>query len=302
MSENKHYIWGFAITVASAILLGFYPSIARVLYIDGIDFVAMILVVTAVRFLVMLVSGIIAFRKKHGSESLEIKSVMSVGISTFVSSCSIFVGLQYLEAPVMMIVFFSYPIFLTLFNQYIKKEHVPSFIWLTLVLVFIGLCFVVLGGVSLGKVNYIGLLWAGIAVVASVFRGYLLGVRVHVNKDDPSIFGAQFTFISLLCCLVLYAVKGATFPSDFENWSLLILAGLVLGIGGTLGIVWGTRFLGAVRFNLLLNVEPVAGTVIAALFINEVLSPTQYMGVAIVVSCIVFYQWAELKQRSGNKT
>ncbi len=73
-------------------------------------------------------------------------------------------------------------------------------------------------------------------------------------------------------------------------WPYLLLGGVVgAGIPTTLFIV-GVRRIGGVRASILAMLEPVTGTILAALVLGETLRPVQVVGGLLVIAAGILLQ------------
>lgn len=56
---------------------------------------------------------------------------------------------------------------------------------------------------------------------------------------------------------------------------------------GSFGMFSGIKKIGSFHYSLITKAEPLFVALLAALFFREILKPTQYLGIVLVVACLV---------------
>jgi len=109
-----------------------------------------------------------------------------------------------------------------------------------------------------------------------------------VQSDHFAVVGARVFSMSSLFMLALPLLSRPIPPSSlFGYFSLLLCSGSL--IAGTFGMFYGIALVGAFRFSLLVKVEPIVTAIVAYLMLGEVLSPTQCLGMVLVLGSLVAY-------------
>jgi drug/metabolite transporter (DMT)-like permease len=88
---------------------------------------------------------------------------------------------------------------------------------------------------------------------------------------------------STVTIAVFAVVRGNDFAISATAWHAAILQGLALTPIGMGGALYAVRSLGSVPLSLLGALEPAVGITLAALVLHEWLTPTQWVGVVVIV-------------------
>ena len=104
----------------------------------------------------------------------------------------------------------------------------------------------------------------------------------------------QITWYSMISSTVLFAAA-ALFtlnwqpPATMSGWVALVVlsAAVTAGIAGVFG---STMRIGPFRTALFMNLEPLLATVGSALFLDEMITPLQALGGAVMIAALVMFQ------------
>ena len=81
------------------------------------------------------------------------------------------------------------------------------------------------------------------------------------------------------------------FPLDHAGvWPIILLSGVLSGAGAAFLFTMGIRLIGRVRAGVLGLIEPIVGTVAAAILLSQVLTPIQLLGGGLVLGAAVLIQ------------
>lgn len=287
---------GLIVTIASAVIFGFYPPATRAVYADGGNAVFIVLLTTFARafslLLFCIAKGLPVLRTWP-----DIRTGMVNGIFQTLSIIGILGGMAFLPGPLVIIILFSYT--LMLYGYIVCKKEEP-FNKATLLLVFMALV-----GLALSlnvQNNFKGLRWEGVALafiaaLATATRVYAFGRLSH--SKAPTVIGAEtFLFVLLFSCSLLF-FNAPLLPTTINGAIWAGVAALSLSLG-SFGTFYGIALLGAFKFSFFVKLEPIFGALFCALFINETLSYGQYIGMAIVVGSLISYQYLQQRSAAGK--
>lgn len=291
------------LTLCSAVLFGFYPAAARAAYADGANATFMMIFTTAART-VALLAMTARTKDKIFNATGSLKPAMTGGLLQALSSTCIFSALVLLQAPIVLLIYFSHTLLLMLY-LILRKEMKPTVsVAVTTVLALVGLSFVLDVWSTQGWED-LSLIGIGLSVAAAVVGMLRLQTYGEQAKTRPAVtIGAEaFIFATLFICLnMLYALP--TFPVSTTGWLWSIAGSLSIAIGGVTMFMAIAR-LGAFQFSLFLKLEPVFTTFFAAVLIHEYLQPHQYAGITLVVGSLLAYQYLEqrtkIRKMIGNQ-
>ena len=212
-----------------------------------------------------------------------------------------FVAIERLEIGIALLIQYVAPVLVALYARYVLHEPVRRRIWAALVLAIVGL--------SLLLQLWRGVEVDGIGLLASVgaaitFALYILmadyGLR---RRTTTSLLAYGFLFAALFWAVVQpwtsfpwhllddsVSLLGRLESIELPVWLLMawmIIFGTIVPFGL---LVAALRHVRPTRAGILAMFEPVAGTVIAYLWLREELEPTQLVGAVVVLLGIVLAQ------------
>jgi probable blue pigment (indigoidine) exporter len=143
-------------------------------------------------------------------------------------------------------------------------------------------------GARPGEFALLGVL---LAFVAAVTRASMLLItRALLTTSDPRLS----TWYSLLSSTLVFVVislvtRDWTPPHSVVGW--LSLAGISAAMPiAILGIFVSTARVGPFRTALVMNLEPLLGTIGSAILLGDVIAPIQAVGAAIMLAALVAFQ------------
>jgi len=140
------------------------------------------------------------------------------------------------------------------------------------------------------------------AALAALFAS-LNKKHIHVTNSYSITFWEMTGAWLLLCLILPFAAKTGeswiVFPSG-SDWGWLLVLALLCTTFAFILTLLVLRHLTAFASNLVINLEPVYGILLAMLILHEhkELSPQFYLGVIIIVGVVILYPW--LQKRSKN--
>jgi drug/metabolite transporter (DMT)-like permease len=196
--------------------------------------------------------------------------------------------------------FYTYPALVTLGVVLIERRRPHRVQVAALGMAMLGMAIVVLGGVDPASGLTFDLLGLVLALVGAVAQTvYVLVSRGYatVPIDEASFVVLAGGFLGFLT-IALLTGSGAAVVSPLSNpvaWPYLVAGGVLgAGIPTTLFLV-GIRWIGGVRSGILALLEPVVGTLLAVVLLNESLRPIQLFGGALVLGAAFLLQRAPSK-------
>ena len=201
---------------------------------------------------------------------------------------SIFVAFQRTAIALALLGFYTYPAMVALVTAALGHERLDAPRLAALGLAVAGMVAVVAGGLQPGTALAIDALGIGLALVAAlcqtVFvvanRGYA-SVR---NEEAMGVILAGSTAIAVVVTILTSGAAALALPlGNVGLLALLVGVGLFAAALPSFMFLTGIRRLGPVRAGILMLFEPVVGAALAALVLNESLSPLQLAGGATIL-------------------
>ena len=288
---NKHQK-ALLLSIFISLIYGIYPSFVKLSYQEGAKASAVIILTSFIRVLFFLLS---LNKEQFGQIFAKKSRLISLkgGIFQFISTFSITLSLTYLSPPVMITVFFSYTFMFMIYLVLKKELQITLQLVLSLIAALFGISLVVGLWNQENHLTYQGILLVLLAGFVTFKRLYLFGKEVQ--KEDPNLVGARIFLVLFLFTPL------SLFISDFgylnyRSIIYIVIAGSSLGLASLL-MLYAIRDLGSFRFSIVTKTEPVFTAIIAAIFLGDILDPSNYVGIFITVFSIAYYQYYEHKNR-----
>lgn len=194
-------------------------------------------------------------------------------ITTTVSNASFITGMYVVLVPLMLMI--------------VWKKRVSWFSWLTVIMAAVGVMLLSLQGeFRLARGDALELMGAVLWALHVIVIGRLAGQGADVLWFSITQFGV----CGLLNLLPALAVDPQGAGNLFTSWPVVVYAGLVpTAIGYTLQVA-GQKYAPPVDAAIILSLEAVFGTLFGYLFLQELLSPRQLFGCALMLAAMILAQ------------
>ncbi len=194
-------------------------------------------------------------------------------ITTTVSNASFITGMYVVLVPLMLLT--------------VWKKRVSWFSWLTVFMAAAGVMLLSLQGeFRLARGDALELMGAVLWALHVIVIGRLAGQGADVLWFSITQFGV----CGLLNLLPALAVDPQGVGNLFTSWPVVVYAGLVpTAIGYTLQVA-GQKHAPPVDAAIILSLEAVFGTLFGYLFLQELLSPRQLFGCALMLAAMILAQ------------
>lgn len=295
---------GYALVVVAVLLFAVNGAVSKVLLVSGLSSLRLTEVrcTGALAGLLLVLAG--TGRGRPSLRARELPLLVAFGVGGLVAvQLLYFVAIRRIPIGIALLVQYVAPVLVALWARYVLHEPVRRRIWAALALSLAGLSLIVevWSGVELDGIGVTAALGAALA-----YAVYVLLAEHGVARRDPiSLSAYGFLFASLFWAIVQ---PWWSFPAGVvgDRVSLLgNLAGTRLPVWALISwmVVLGTivpfaliasalRHVSATRASILAMIEPVAGALVAYLWLGESLSAVQLTGGGIVLGGILLAQTA----------
>lgn len=276
---------GFVFVLLTCALLALNPPCSRGAMADGAN--AVFLTVSSLFFRAVLMTvfclhrGERPFARRGGR-----KLVVLGGLLQAVTGLSLYLALTSLPGPIVWIILYTFPLILLMFQVWRREMRFSTETLVLTLSALAGLSLVLdVWHATLTDWAAVGL--SAVAAVATAARTYIYGHLV--TTKSPALVGAENFIAAFVFALAFLVWQRPVLPQSLAGygWISLVYLGSVLG---SFGIFYGIRLVGTFSWGLLAKMEPVFVALFSALLLGEVLSFTQYLGIATVMASLVFYQ------------
>jgi DME family drug/metabolite transporter len=252
--------------------------------------------------LLTIVVGVLA---RQGRPLVRLRDVprQAIGALSVAAAAGIFLNLAVFIAfgritiALALLAFYTYPAMVAVVAIAIERRRPERLELVALGLALGGMILVVAGQIEPGAGLVIDGLGLGLALLAAVAQT----VYVTTSRGYAAIPTEQAAPILLWVAALAFVLIGAlggsldTLLEPFRSpaaWPYLIVAGLLgAGLPSFLFLV-AIRLIGPVRTGILAMLEPVVGSVLAAVILGETLGPIQVVGGILVIAAGVILQAA----------
>lgn len=233
---------------------------------------------------------LLALIRKGNSKALPVRAPQLLLLGGVYSMASLLalLALDRLPSSVYTIVIFFYPALVVIYHL-IRRQPVPRLWWLGLPLTLIGLTLTVSRFGQAVRLNSLGIIFTVINGLAMMIY-VLWSEKVFSGLRDRQIGSAWVMTGGMVVGLLLITVFGFKTPDTLKGWIYL----LTLGIVGTLIPIFamnaGIQMLGSARSSAVSTLQPVVAILISTVFLQEVLTLTQWIGGIVVIIAILLLQ------------
>ncbi len=277
-------IKGYALGAIAAATYGMNPLFALPLYSDGMD--ADSVLFFRYLFAIPLLGAMIKFRgrsfKVTGKETM---LLIFMGLMVALSSLTLFLSYNYMDAGIASTLLFVYPILVALIMTLVYKEKIS---------LLTAFCIIVaVGGISLlyhteggGTLSLAGtLLVFGSALTYAI---YIVGVNKSSLKDVATL---TVTFYVLLFGVLLFFFRlalgdGMTLPTKWYLWGNLLALAVFPTAISFLCTTSAIKYIGSTPTAILGALEPVTAVVIGVTVFDEAFTLREGIGLVMIIAAV----------------
>ena len=234
-----------------------------------------------------------AHRYKGLGKAVIFSSVFYSGASAFY-----FLATEHIGTGVAMVIFFSFPVFVTLFAWMLSSWKMNRATFASLALVVVGL--ILLKGHGSNALNIVGLLLGVIAAIS---------YACYVYNSQHTTYIIDTRLLTLLICasntiiffLLMMYTHTLTTPTTLTAWANVLAIGIIATAIPIQLLLDGLKFISSVKASILSVFEPVMVVVMGLTFLNESISSMQILGIITVLTGAILIQFerpAKTKTRS----
>lgn len=275
---------GYMLGVIGSACYGLNPLFALPLYQKGLtpDSVLFYRYFFAILFLAILI-------KYHGQSFTlkrnEILPLAIMGILFSISSLTLFMSYNYMDAGIASTILFLYPIMVAVISAVVFREKLSLMTIIAIALAFWGISLLNENG-SGKSLNMIGL--SLVVLSALSYAIYLIGVNRSVLKSMPT---EKLTFYSILFGISIYLIR-LNCLTDLQlltspfMWMNAIGLALLPTVISLITITASIHLIGSTPTSILGALEPVTALVCGVLVFGEVLTFKNIIGILMVLSAV----------------
>jgi drug/metabolite transporter (DMT)-like permease len=303
MPTDRPPVSGFLIVVVAASLFGMLGPLSRSAYdaeMQPLPFVAWRGAIG-----LLAAGSFVAWRVARGTEPLtrirdlstpERATLLVAALLGFALNLAMFVSFDLVTIALALLGFYTYPVIVAAVNVALGREAMDRARVVALVLAVGGMVAVVaaqLDPASGIKVDALGL---ALALVAAGCQAAFVIISRNGYPSVPSSQAMTVVLATTVVCATIIAVVTGTgaalaYPlTDPSILPLLAFTGLFAAAIPSILFLTGIRSIGGTRAGILMLFEPVVGVALAAVLLDEALSPVQVAGGIAILGAAVILQ------------
>lgn len=310
---------GIVLVLISAASFGTMPIFAKLAY-QQMDFAAPdeVKTVLALRFsLAAILMWLLWFwqRRSGAAPAVELRlsiivPLIALGALGYVGqSFSYFTAISIIPVAVTGLLLYTYPILVTLMSWVFFRESLTTRKLLALALATAGALMVLgvaspllgLGGSSLGSIDPVGAAWG---LAAAVIYAIYIVAGARFTAGIPPIFASAVVISSAAVVYAVWGLLSGQLHLDVAG-SVWFWAGCIAVICTVVAIATffaGLRLTGPSRAAIASTLEPAVTVFLAAVVLQETISPEQIAGGILVLCSVLVLQWPSRQPKSALTT
>jgi drug/metabolite transporter (DMT)-like permease len=266
----------------SAACFSTMPIFGNRAYAAGIDLVSLL----AWRFLLstaLLWVFLVLTRRAASLPPARVAGFLGMGLAYLAMSFIYFRALELAPVSTLTLLFYTYPIFVTLLAALLLREPLTRIKLLALVLAAAG-CVVVLRPTELGDGR-----GAALALLASLmYSGFLLVGTPLIRGVDAILATAWILSVCALGYSAAAWVRGRRLPPlGISDWGIVLGIAVVATVMADVSFFYGLTRTGASRAAILSTLEPVCTLLLAAALLGEGIPVTRLLGGGLILGSVV---------------
>jgi len=285
--------YGYLLIVAASIMWGTMGIFGKLAFEYGINAVTL----TALRILLssvtMLIPIILLKRSLLKIERKDVPQLLVFGIlAVTFQRIAYFYTVDLTTATIATVLFYTYPIFVTVHASLFLEEKVTFSIILAIVLTFSGVALVVKAyETSWLNANLLGLAFGILTSV--LFALYFLmtkGLRNTYTNWTLLLYGDGLGAIALIPALCFSSSEIISYPQQL--WLLIFVIALFPSLTAYLFFSYALKYVKSSKGSILSVIEPIAAAILSATILGEKFEPLQIAGVSLALTgiALLFYK------------
>jgi drug/metabolite transporter (DMT)-like permease len=273
---------GWLFALCTALAFSITPPVARAAILSGMDSTELLIGRFGLGALLIWLTLLVRPSKRAPLNFYGMGSIGLVGLLNGIGMLFFFFALTRLNASIVSMIISTVPIFVLLILAF-RGEGLTRRKAIRLLLAMTGLYVLIGPG---GHIDMIGVTLAMIAVL--FFASQLVLSQSLVQQYDNETVARYVMTVMLLVISAYWWLQDGDWQwPTLEGWLYIGLLGVISTYAARLLIYATIRRIGSAQVSLMIPLETLMGISWAVLFLNERLTPMQWLGGALIVSSAV---------------
>lgn len=232
-----------------------------------------------ISFIIIIIVIIIQYKEKP-IPKLDLFKIFIYG-AIFYCPCSIlfFYASEYIGTGISMVVFFTYPVIVIALNSLFYKVAIHKLYYLSVAIILSGM--ILLADFGDANLNMTGFIFG---MLSSLGYGLYITSSQNIKNIDPVI---STSIVCLGCAFssALLAIYDGTFefPKEIRTWVNIVGMALICTTLPILLLLESMKYISSTKASILSVLEPVFVVIFGVILLDEEVTLSQTLGVAIVL-------------------
>ena len=275
---------GYLLGALAAASYGMNPLFALPLYSDGMDPYSVLFF----RYLFAIpILGIMlkARGRTFAVSRHDILPLVVMGLLLAMSSLSLFLSYNYMEAGIASTMLFVYPIMVAVIMAIFFRERITAQTASCIFVALVGIALLYKGSDG-ATLNATGVMW--VMVSALSYALYIVGVNRPRLKGIATL---KLTFYALVFGFSIFIVctdfgRALTFPSAWYKWGNLVALALFPTAISFLCTTQAIQYIGSTPTAILGALEPLTAVFFGVTVFGEALTPRLMFGIVMIIAAV----------------
>lgn len=294
---NK-FVKGYLLVILSAVIYGFMPLGAKIIYADGVNPISLVLYRNCLSIpllaLLVKVSGEPMGIGLRDEKKIFLLALFGSGITPIL----LFASYNHISSGMATVLHFIYPAAVVVAGVAFLKEKMRISQLICVLICTAGVCIFYAPG---GSFNLLG---SCLALLSGItYAGYILLLdKFHITSI--SVFKLCL-YISINCSAILLTTclltDSLTLPNSPTGWLACVAFSLCVAIGAVGLFQSGTMIIGAQRASILSTFEPITSLVVGVLVFHEQLTGRSIVGALLILSAVALIAVGDMRGSKQRK-
>lgn len=275
---------GYLLGALAAASYGMNPLFALPLYSDGMDPYSVLFF----RYLFAIpILGIMlkARGRTFAVSRHDLLPLVVMGLLLAMSSLSLFLSYNYMEAGIASTMLFVYPIMVAVIMAIFFREHITAQTASCIFVALVGIALLYKGSDG-ATLDATGVMW--VMVSALSYALYIVGVNRPRLKGIATL---KLTFYALVFGFSIFIVctdfgRALTFPSAWYKWGNLVALALFPTAISFLCTTQAIQYIGSTPTAILGALEPLTAVFFGVTVFGEALTPRLMFGIVMIIAAV----------------
>ena len=275
---------GFLLGALAAASYGMNPLFALPLYSDGMDPYSVLFF----RYLFAIpILGIMlkARGRTFAVSRHDLLPLAVMGLLLAMSSLSLFLSYNYMEAGIASTMLFVYPIMVAVIMAIFFRERITAQTASCILVALVGIALLYKGSDG-ATLDATGVMW--VMVSALSYALYIVGVNRPRLKGNATL---KLTFYALVFGFSIFIVctdfgRALTFPSAWYKWGNLVALALFPTAISFLCTTQAIQYIGSTPTAILGALEPLTAVFFGVTVFGEALTPRLMFGIVMIIAAV----------------